>query len=128
MSELNIEPDHYLFDLAFAAHDNAKRKGFNGAQELVDKLLEYNRITKEEHSTLTTYVKLAKVALIQSELGEMVEAIRRGDYDNEQEEASDVIIRLADYDGGYGLDLHTGVEKKMRKNLERPHMHGGKKA
>lgn len=128
MSGLNVEPNGYLDDLAFAAHDNAKRKGFNRAQELVDGLHYGGAINTEDHETLTTFIKLGKIALMMSELGEMVEAIRKDDPENEREEGSDVIIRLADYDGCYGLDLHGGVEEKMAKNLERPYMHGGKKA
>lgn len=120
--------ERYLDDLSFAAHDNAKKKGFNRAQELVDLLLERRHINSEEHEMLTTNVQLAKVALIHSELGEMTEAIRKGDVENEEEEAADVIIRLGDYAGCYGVSLHTATEEKMTKNLERPYMHGGKKA
>lgn len=120
--------ERYLDDLSFAAHDNAKRKGFNGAQELVNELRDAKLINSDEHQMLTTSVKLAKIALMHSELGEMTEAIRKGDFENEQEEAADTIIRLGDYAGCYGLDLHTAVEEKMAKNLERPYMHGGKRA
>jgi NTP pyrophosphatase (non-canonical NTP hydrolase) len=118
----------YLDDLTFAAYDNARRKGFNRPQELVDLLLERIHITNAEHEMLTTVVKLSKIALMHSELGEMSEAVRKGDFENEEEEASDVIIREADYAGCYGLALHASVEAKMRKNLDRPYMHGGNRA
>lgn len=65
-------------------------------------------------------------ALMMSELGEFVEAVRSRDNNNAREELADVFIRLADYCGEMRIDLDTEVSNKMEKNRSRPYRHGGK--
>lgn len=68
--------------------------------------------------------RLAKIALICSEAGEAVEAIRNRDDGNLAEELADIVIRVGDLAMACELDLAVAVSAKMRKNRERPHMHG----
>jgi NTP pyrophosphatase (non-canonical NTP hydrolase) len=42
-------------------------------------------------------------------------------------ELADVIIRIGDLCGAYGIDLDAAVKAKMTFNKTRPHRHGGKK-
>lgn len=42
-------------------------------------------------------------------------------------EFADVLIRIADTCGRYGIDLEEAIAVKMQFNKSRPHKHGGKK-
>lgn len=65
-----------------------------------------------------------KIALIHSELSECLEAVRKGDEENEAEELADAVIRILDYCGQHGIDLGNAIHLKMMKNLNRPRKHG----
>ena len=67
---------------------------------------------------------IVKLALVMTEVAEAIEAARTGDFENFQEELADAIIRILDVGGTMRLDLETAIEKKMRTNEGRPHMHG----
>lgn len=71
------------------------------------------------------------IALMHSELSEMLEAVRKPGpnhhcplFTNEEIEAADLLIRLFDYSAGHGLRLLQAVEAKMAFNETRPHKHG----
>jgi hypothetical protein len=74
------------------------------------------------------------VALIHSELSEMLEAHRTGEVESEHgipvhpvvEEAADAIIRLLDLAGAYGWDLDKAIIEKMQYNERRVRLHGKK--
>lgn len=68
--------------------------------------------------------KAEKIALIHSEVSELLEAIRNEDHANEAEEAADIAIRLLDYCGAVGIDLGAAIEAKMLDNYQRPYKHG----
>lgn len=77
--------------------------------------------------------KLARIALIHSELSEMVEGIRKDAMDDklphrkqEEVELADTLIRMEDYAGTYGLDLGSAREEKEAYNLSREYKHGKK--
>lgn len=77
--------------------------------------------------------KLARIALIHSELSEMVEGIRKDAMDDklphrkqEEVELADTLIRIEDYAGTYDLDLGGAREEKEAYNLSRLYKHGKK--
>ena len=43
-------------------------------------------------------------------------------------ELADVLIRIFDFCGRYGIDLESAIETKIEYNATRPYRHGNKKA
>lgn len=67
--------------------------------------------------------------LVVSELGEAIEAHRKGDMglerkDTFEDELADTAIRLFDMCGGLGIDLEKQIEWKMSFNQTREKKHG----
>lgn len=67
-----------------------------------------------------------QLALIHSEVSEMLEAFRVNDMGNAQEEGADIVIRLMDLFEAHDWSLHNAVVAKMARNRNRPYKHGGK--
>ena len=96
--------------LAQEVHDNARRKGFWDGQRNDGEM----------------------IALVHSELSELLEALRDGDPKSEkiagfsaaEEEAADVVIRMLDLCAGRGWRLGEAVVAKMRYNAGRRYKHG----
>ena len=78
------------------------------------------------------------IALIHSELSEALEDYRNGFAANQiyyrdgqkpcgvPIELADVLIRIGDLCGYFGIDLEQAVKKKLQYNKGRPYRHGGK--
>lgn len=76
-----------------------------------------------------------KIALMHSELSEVLEALRKGEppdkhlpeFTSTEVELADAVIRIMDYAEYRGLRLAEAVEAKVAYNETRPHKHGGKR-
>ncbi len=76
-----------------------------------------------------------RVALIHSEVSELLEAYRNGnppctkcpELSSAQEEVADIIVRTLDLAHEFGIDVDQAVDVKTAYNKTRPRMHGGKK-
>ena len=89
------------------AHNTAVKHGFWEKQD--------------PHDTMVT---LARLALITSEVGEAVEALRVPDEAGLEEELADIVIRVMDLAGARHLNLEAAMLAKMAKNDNRPWLHG----
>jgi NTP pyrophosphatase (non-canonical NTP hydrolase) len=114
--------------LMHRAHTNSVNHGFWEDHENMIRLLEASDVETEKY---TVDIKLSKIALIMSELGEAVEGVRKPCqdpsctlYTSEEIEMADVIIRICDYAERFGLRLAEAVEAKMEYNRSRPYKHG----
>lgn len=94
-----------------------------------------NAIDKGWHTEKRSFAEL--VALCHCELSEAIEEYRKGYKENETYfycqkpegipiELADVVIRIMDMCGLYGIDLEEAIETKMEYNKKRPYRHGGK--
>ena len=107
-----------LDDLAHTLHARAKAKGFYEPMENMN-----------EKDYVIFYLK--QLAMVHSEVSEVLEAIRK-DKGNEVvvEELADCIIRVLDFwaflnETGYTKKkLSDALNEKIAINEERPHMHG----
>ena len=107
-------------------------KGFwNGMREALVALGE-NPVVDEDIVKATKDAFIAqKIALIQSECGEALEAMRKDNYgleekDTFEDELADVFIRLADLCGELDIDIEKQIEWKLNLNKSRPALHGKK--
>lgn len=104
-----------LNDFSFTINANARAKGFWDADTEDNRIIFY----------------LKQLAMVHSEVSEVLEAIRKekGD-DVVVEELADIIIRVLDLWAGMSTDGYTNaslqesLNKKVATNRERPNMHG----
>ena len=67
---------------------------------------------------------IAKLGLVGTEIAEAMEAARKNDRANFDEEIADTFIRLFDRVGAMGIDLDAILAAKEKKNANRPKLHG----
>ncbi len=113
-------------DLAVVCHSMAVGKGFWDDFRPVPKgLTEDEYLAIIEHFQ-KTYMLPVKLMLIDSELGEAMEAQREGDEEHVAEEIIDVFIRLYDLAGAMNIDVEQVLQQKVLVNARRPPKHGKK--
>lgn len=76
---------------------------------------------RDQGTTFAEYI-----ALLHSEVSEMLEEWRNNNDNELKLEYADVLIRLLDMADVYGIDLILAYTQKMEKNWDRPYLHGGK--
>jgi NTP pyrophosphatase (non-canonical NTP hydrolase) len=107
--ELDLASLNGLRDLCFR---NAVSKGW------------HDRHDKNDPQTFPTLL-----CLVHSEVSEALEAYRAGFAPHTIEvpsELADIIIRVMDLCGLYGIDIDKAVKKKLQYNESRSYRHGGK--
>jgi hypothetical protein len=67
-----------------------------------------------------------KLALMHSEISEMLDEQRHDHDEAEEIELVDLLIRALDYAGAKGWDIDRAFSRKMAFNRQRPHLHGRK--
>jgi len=67
---------------------------------------------------------IAKLGLVGTEISEAMEAARKNDRANFDEEMVDTLIRFLDLAGAMGIDLDKGLAEKEQKNATRGYKHG----
>lgn len=102
------------------AHKNAVEHGFWDDWEYLTK----NMILSTHYTELVNNALGNRLMLINGEVAEAHEALRKDDAENLREELADIAIRLFDLCGGLDIDLEYEIEKKMTKNASRPYKHG----
>ena len=119
---------------AAIANGNSRAHGFYDEQDGVVESLRFLPKQEGQMHPQDKYfldIRLSKIALIHSELGEMTEGVRKPGPDehcpkftSEEIEAADVFIRLMDYAQEWGLQFAEAVVAKMEYNASRPYKHG----
>lgn len=119
-----------IYTLCREAYENSEAHGFWGDFEVT-----LNLFIAGGHENLAAKYdldqRLAKIALMHSELGEMTEGVRKPgpdqhcpDFTQEEIELADVFIRGFNYAGKWNLRLCEAILAKMKYNEGRPHKHG----
>jgi hypothetical protein len=67
-----------------------------------------------------------KLALMHSEISEMLDEQRHDDLNAEAVELADLLIRALDYAGARGWDIDVYVREKIEYNKSRPRLHNRK--
>lgn len=101
--------------LAERAFDNSEKHGFYDGTKF----------------PMTAETSGSKIALMHSELSEMLEGVRKPgpdkhcpEFSNEEVELADLFIRGGDYARAKGLRLAEAIIAKMKFNEGRPYKHG----
>lgn len=109
------------------AHQNAVEHGFwDNELNIIGKIHANQKLSIEEKRFVVRAFRAQRLMLIVSELGEAMEALRKDDFENYEEELSDNVIRVADTCGGESINLEDGIRRKMEYNKSRPRLHGKK--
>lgn len=108
-------------DMAVDIHEVAKLKGFWDNATITFK----DPVTGDvEGRVKNPSIIGEKLALVHSEVSEALEANRDGNGPLFAEELADVVIRVLDLAEHEGIDMEREITTKMRKNADRPRLHG----
>lgn len=126
--EAELASEVGLVAMAALIHETAIEKGF-----WPPKYYEAALINDEPTGVIHNEAISTKLALIHSEVTEVLEAVRKNKGQEEVvEELADIIIRTLDLyaalytTGQVDGDLDEVVQLKMRKNMSRPTLHGNR--
>ena len=115
---------HALDMLALDINAWADGKGFNKPPIVLPQ-------DTPEAGQLKLLIKSSMIALMHSELSELLEGLRKPKHipdenalTNEEEEVADLIIRALHYAGKYDLRIGEAIYRKMQINQGRPYLHG----
>lgn len=114
-----------LSDLAYRAHEIAKKKGRWDHEILGTIPAPVYHIPSADPAdgpkdVVNPSIWAEKIALIHSEVSEILEARRNGDEDLEAEEVADVIIRCLDYAQARRFNIAQQVFSKLAKIERKP--------
>lgn len=120
--------------LAKQINNGVREKGF---WDSMDKEINCANAYSDDSSTakaINDAFIAQKIALVMSEAGEALEAMRKPNYekngygigekDSFADELADTIIRLLDLCGELDIDIDAQIEWKMNHNATRPPKHG----
>jgi len=102
------------------AYNNASNHGF---YEDIDGIRKA-KFDIKLNDILNNNALATRLMLIVGEVSEAMEALRKKDNDNFNEELADIAIRLFDLCGYMRIDLEREIQLKMQKNKDRPYKHG----
>ncbi len=138
----DIDADEFGCGNPYIAAEWCLKPGRDGIKGI---FYEKERIKLYNHMTITEYVAACYensvekgfwnhpvrevgtvIALMHSELSELLELFRQEyfDPDKVEEEVADIFIRLADFCGYYKINLESAIDKKMCYNKSRPRKNG----
>ena len=104
---------------------NAKNIGNSKASEATRRALDINQdINVTEYKMFLNNALATRLMLINCEVAEAVEGLRKNDMENFKEEIADIFIRLGDLCGSLNINIEEEIIKKMKKNKERLYKHG----
>lgn len=117
----------------------AQLKGFHDRPAWAD-VLKKNLVADPRHDVVMAAIQMneqpfpakpEQIALMHSELSELLEGIRKPGPDDhvpeltfEEAECADLMIRMFHYCGRHGIDLGRAIMLKHAYNLSRPYKHG----
>ncbi len=74
---------------------------------------------------LLTIADVAEIGLINTEVSELLEDVRKDrSIEKQAEELADITIRVMNYCNRKGIDLESAILKKHEKNMGRESLHG----
>lgn len=129
-NQFELDFIHHLEAIAMACHEITEDKGFWKDRDLVINLPSATGFTVARREL---FIKAEMIALMHSELSELLEGLRKSpggfkdehcpDFSNEVVELADLLIRVFDYARAFRLPLGAAIIAKMHYNATRPYKH-----
>ena len=111
--------------------NNAKKGFWDDRIGIVNKMRDCDMFTEEQVVAVDKAFRAQAIALIHSELSEMLEADRKNMMDDKltgrqgvEVEGADAFIRILDFMGGYKYDIGGATLEKLEYNKTRAYKHG----